>query len=347
MSDVASAKRAVIGLVVIGRNEGERLVRCLRSVVGRADAVVYVDSGSTDGSVARARELGAVVVELDMARPFTAARARNEGVEALVGVRPGVEYVQFVDGDCEISAGWLERAAGELDARPEFAVVCGRLRELNRNATWYNRLCDIERDLPEGETDACGGIAMMRVGPVREVGGFDANLIAGEEPELCLRLRKKGWRIYRSGADMGLHDAAMTKFSQWWKRMKRPGYAHSVGLEMYGRREGAQHLREVRSVWFWAVGVPAMALGLAWVTRGWSLLLLGIYPVQLLRIYVRSRRRMGLSGTDAAVFATSCVLAKWPALVGQLEYYRLKAQGKRAAIIEYKGAAAPAAVATR
>jgi hypothetical protein len=136
--------------------------------------------------------------------------------------------------------------------------------------------------------------------------------------------------------------------------MKRPGYAHSVGVEMYGSRQGAHHLREIRSMWFWAVGIPALAIGFAWPTRGWSLLLLAIYPLQTLRIFLRARRRQRLSRTDAVVFATSCVLAKWPALVGQLEYYRLKSKGKRATIIEYKGAvpstpapAGAAAVTTR
>jgi hypothetical protein len=146
---------------------------------------------------------------------------------------------------------------------------------------------------------------------------------------------------------MGWHDAAMTRFTQWWKRMKRPGHAHCKGMEMYGRRDGAHHVREIRSVWFWAVGVPAMAAGLAWPTGGWSLLLLGVYPLQMARIFLRARRRQGLSGTDATVFAVSCVLAKFPALVGQVEYYRLKSQGRGVGIIEYKGAAAATPAATR
>lgn len=340
-----TTRRARVGLVVIGRNEGERLVRCLRSVMGRADAVVYVDSGSTDGSVAAAHGLGAQVVQLDMSRPFTAARARNEGMEELLRVCPGVTYVQFVDGDCEISEGWLRHAMEELGERPRTAVVCGRLRELNRNATWYNRLCDIERDLPEGEATECGGIAMMRVDALREVGGFDATLIAGEEPELCLRLRKQGWSIYRSAAEMGWHDAAMTRFGQWWKRMKRPGHAHCVGMEMYGRQEGAQHAREVWSVRFWAIVVPTVAIALAWPTRGWSLLLLGVYPLQVLRIFLRARRRQRLNSADAGVYAVSCVLAKFPALMGHVEYYRMKSRGRRAEIIEYKGAGMTSAAA--
>src|SRR3954454_9220341 len=131
-----------LGVIAIGRNEGERLRRCLGSVVGRAGCVVvYVDSNSTDGSVALAREMGADIVELDMSIPFTAARARNEGLKRLLEIGPQCEFVQFVDGDCEIVAGWLERAANELANNEKAAVVCGRRRGRFPEASVYNRLC--------------------------------------------------------------------------------------------------------------------------------------------------------------------------------------------------------------
>ena len=108
-----------IGLVAIGRNEGDRLRKCLLSAIGKVSHAVYVDSGSVDGSVEFARSLGVEVVELDLSRPFTAARARNAGFERLLQAEPQIEYVQFVDGDCELVEGWLTRAAAELDARPD------------------------------------------------------------------------------------------------------------------------------------------------------------------------------------------------------------------------------------
>jgi glycosyltransferase involved in cell wall biosynthesis len=117
-----------VGIVAIGRNEGERLRRCLESVRGAAPRVVYVDSGSTDGSVERARGLGADVVELDLSTPFTAARARNEGLARLLELAPGTRFVQFVDGDCELAEGWIARARAELESRPRAAVVFGRRR---------------------------------------------------------------------------------------------------------------------------------------------------------------------------------------------------------------------------
>ena len=69
---------ANFGAVVMGRNDGERLKLCIDSL-SVAARIVYVDSGSTDGSVDWARAHGADVVELDSAVAFTAARARNSG----------------------------------------------------------------------------------------------------------------------------------------------------------------------------------------------------------------------------------------------------------------------------
>src|SRR5438067_472231 len=148
-----------IGIVAIGRNEGERLKRCLQSVLGGAGAVVYVDSNSTDDSVAAARDMGATVVELDMSTPFTAARARNEGLAKLLAIDPACAFVQFVDGDCEIVGGWIERASVELSADEKIAVVCGRRRERFPDASVYNHLCDMEWNLPSGDIAFCGGDA--------------------------------------------------------------------------------------------------------------------------------------------------------------------------------------------
>ncbi|MDP8964232.1 MAG: glycosyltransferase, partial [Cyanobacteriota bacterium] len=268
-----------VGLVAIGRNEGKRLHQCLLSVVGKVAHVVYVDSGSTDGSIELARELGVDVVELDLSTPFTAARGRNAGFDRLLQANPQIEFVQFVDGDCEVVEGWLERALHELESQPDVAVVCGRRRERFPEQSIYNRLCDIEWDTPVGEATACGGDSMMRVEAFQQVGGFNPTLIAGEEPELCVRLRQKGWKIFRLDAEMTLHDAQMTRFGQWWKRSLRAGHAYAEGAWLHGREPERHWVKESRSIWFWGLFVPLLALGMAWPTKGLSLLLLIGYPL--------------------------------------------------------------------
>src|SRR5215469_8377597 len=186
-----------VGVVVIGRNEGERLVKCLNSVKSSASRVIYVDSGSTDGSAESAMKLGVYAVRLDPNLPFTAARARNEGFLALKSLHPDVRFVQFIDGDCILASGWLEAASAFLTDRKEVAIVCGRRRESHPDRSLYNRICDMEWDTPLGEAAACGGDALVRPEAFEAAGRFRSTLIAGEEPELCLRLRLQGWRIWR------------------------------------------------------------------------------------------------------------------------------------------------------
>jgi len=316
---VAADTASSLGIVVIGRNEGERLVRCLESVLGGAPPVVYVDSGSTDGSVAGAKSAGCDVVELDPIKPFSAARARNEGLAWLLRRAPGLEFVQFVDGDCEVADGWLPCAAAELKKRPDAAAVCGRLRERHPDVSVYNRLCELEWQGSPGEVTACGGNAMLRVAAFRAAGGFVANLVAGEEPELCLRLRRAGWRILRIDSEMATHDAAMTRFSEWRQRMTRSGVAYAQATAMHGSSPERFCLRDNVSIVVWSLLVPAVSLAALLPTRGWSLALLALYPLLVVRIAV-GRWRTGNRLRHACLYAVFCVLGKWPQLGGQLRY---------------------------
>jgi GT2 family glycosyltransferase len=324
---------ARIGVVAIGRNEGERLRNCLLALDPHAVPVVYVDSGSSDGSPETARSLGATVVELDLATPFTAARARNAGFDRLTEINPELDFVQFVDGDCEGAAGWLETAARFLTQTPKAAVACGRRRERYPNQSIYNRLCDIEWDTPIGETTACGGDAMMRVTALREVGGFDPSLIAGEEPELCVRLRQAGWKIHRLDAEMTLHDAAMTRFGQWWKRAVRCGFAYSLGAHLHGRPPEHHYVRERRRLLFWGFLFPLALVAAAWPTNGWALLGFAVYPLQMARTAWRTRRRPAL---DALAFGVSCTVSKFPEFWGWCKFQSSRRRGGPVKIIEYK-----------
>jgi glycosyltransferase involved in cell wall biosynthesis len=323
---------AATGVVVIGRNEGARLERCLASVAGRASRVVYVDSGSTDGSVAMARSAGVEVVELDMSIQFTAARARNAGFEHLQSVAPDVRYVQFVDGDCEIVTGWLERAWAFLEAYPKVGVVCGRRRERHPEKSLYNLLCDIEWDTPVGSAKACGGDALMRVDAFLAAGGFRGDLIAGEEPELCIRLRASGWSVWRIDEEMTLHDAAITRFGQWWMRTMRGGYAFAEGLNLHGAGPERYRLRETRSIWLWGCLLPTGIVLAVLLWGGWAALLIGIYPLQIARLCLQGRR----DPRENCVRAVFVVLGKFPEMAGQVKYLLRRWSGSDARLIEYK-----------
>lgn len=327
-------EQAFTAAVVIGRNEGDRLKRCLASLIHNVKVVVYVDSGSTDGSVDVASGLGSIVVALDSSIPFTAARARNIGAKTLFSTHPEMRFVQFIDGDCELNPDWIEKAEMFLDENPEFAVVCGRRRERYPEKTLYNQLCDIEWDTPIGETQSCGGDMMVRVEALKEVDGYRDNLIAGEEPEMCFRMRQLGWKIMRLDAEMTLHDAAMTRFSQWWKRNQRAGHAYAEGYALHGKSSEKFKQSECLSILFWSFLLPLTMIVLA-IIMPLMLVLFMVYPLQVIRLTMRYRRH--LSDVKVAfAYAVSNVVGKWPQLIGMLQFVKNKKLGLKSQLIEYK-----------
>ena len=327
----------LVGVVVIGRNEGSRLKASLLSVIGEKITVVYVDSGSTDGSVKLARSLGANVVELDLSIPFTAARARNAGFAHLLHIKPDIEFVQFVDGDCVVVPGWLDIACSELLTHPDVVVVCGRRREEFPADSVYNLLCDVEWNTPVGEAKACGGDSMMRVAAFKKVGGFNPGLIAGEEPELCVRLRREGGRILRINAEMTLHDAKITRFGQWWKREIRNGHAYAEGLWLHGSSRDRHWVRESLRSWFWAFFLPLFTIIALIPTQGLSIVLLLIaYSLLAVKVY-RMAVNKGFNSKNAMYYALFCgVLDKYPKLLGQIQFFIFKLLKRQRKIVEYK-----------
>jgi GT2 family glycosyltransferase len=331
----SSSRLGRIGVVAIGRNEGERLRRCLESIPSEVGAIVYVDSGSTDGSCELARARGVEAVELDMSIPFTAARARNAGFERLSQILPNVTYVQFLDGDCVLAPDWLERAGEVLDHDPTVVAVWGHLYEIHPEASIYNRLCQAEwAEIPVGETRAFGGNVAIRTKAFAAVRGFTPSIIAGEEHDLAVRLRRAGGHIRRIDADMAFHDAAITRFSQWWRRSVRTGHAYTQIAALHGPRDG-YFVPQRRRIFLWGGLVPALAILALVPSEGWSLALFGLYPIRFLRA-AAAGRRMKLPLGDALLWAAFCILGSFPQMIGQAQYYANALRGVRSTLIEYK-----------
>ena len=325
------ARTELLSFVAIGRNEGERLKSCLRSLREQSSNIVYVDSGSTDGSIDFAESLGVEVVSLDMSIPFTAARARNAGFDAVKKTFPASEFVMFIDGDCELAPGFATAALEFLYTERDIGIVTGRCREARRDATIYNRLCDFEWDGPIGDIPACGGIFMTRCAVFQAAGGFDPNVIAAEDDEFCIRVRQQGFRVHRIAAEMCRHDADMRRFGQWWTRSVRAGYAFAQVGAMH---EGYFRAERIRS-WSWGLILPAAAILLAPVTFGASLLLFALYGAS----FWRTRRGLlgrGFTAADAGLYASFLTISKFPNVTGMINFWRKKLTGKELKIIEYK-----------
>ena len=315
------------GIVAIGRNEGRRLEACLRSVP-RELPMVYVDSASTDGSANLALSFGVDVVMLDMRKPFTAARARNEGFRRLIEIAPRLRFVQFVDGDCELERNWLAAATAFLIANDSYSVVCGRRRERFPEASFYNQMCDQEWDTPIGDALACGGDALYRVSPLANAGGFDPSMVAGEEPELCQRLRVEGWRVMRLNAPMTIHDAYMHHARQWWLRAIRSGFGYMQAWRKTSSKAGFSiYGREVASAIFWTVGVVVGSLALLIAIGPLGILAApAVWALQLVRLAHRHGWRK----------ATHLLLGKIAELIGIVRYCSAAIRGRQQGAIFYK-----------
>jgi GT2 family glycosyltransferase len=332
-----------IGLVVIGRNEGDRLARCLASVRTIPNRV-YVDSGSTDGSVALARTEGALVVQLPVPPHFTAARARNAGLALLLGNDPDLEYVQVVDGDCEVQPGWVDAALSVLSQDPNLALVFGRLRERFPERSVYNAIYDDEWNVPVGEATSCGGIVLFRVAALRQVGFYNPSIIAGEDSELAIRLRKAGWRLRSIEVEMALHDAAVTRFGQWWTRTRRTGHCFAELAFLHPDDADRDWSHPVRSALFWGGFMPfllltAILLALILDSRFWIAAALIFLPWPL-KIWSLSRRQRlrGLSAKIANVSGALLMIGKLPQLLGAINYHWNRLTGRASRLIEYKHA---------
>jgi len=319
------------GTVAIGRNEGDRLRRCLQSLTSAA-TVVYVDSGSNDGSAQWARDWGADVIELDASLPFTAARARNTGFERLREIAPKLDYVQFVDGDCELIERWPKHALAFLNSHPDVGAVCGMRRERYPNQSIYNWLCDQEWNGPVNEVCACGGDMMARAVAIEAVNGYREDMIAGEDPELGVRLRAAGWRIWRLDIEMTHHDAAMTRFSQWWQRGVRSGYVFAQGAFLHGAPPERHFVWESSRAWLWGVCLPLACLIITLTVEPWGWVAWLIYPLQLLRHVWRGSGPLSQRAT-LALFQT---LVRFPEGWGQIKFLADRILDRQARLIEYK-----------
>lgn len=319
---------ARVGIVAIGRNEGERLKACLASLP--EVPVVYVDSGSTDGSVAVAQSYGADVVELSTDTPFTAARARREGYEHLKQAHDP-EFVQFIDGDCLMVEGWLGFALEAMQADGQIGIVTGWRRELHPEASIYNDLCQHEWNRPAGEILTCGGDMLVRRQVIEEAGPFDDTVIAAEDDEFCVRVRKSGWNIQRIPKEMTRHDADMHGFGQWWQRAVRSGH----GFAQVGYMHPPYFAREQKRVAIYGIAIPAFIL--IGLIAAPFVAILGLFAY--LYNYIRTAsglRGEGLSPYRAYRQAVLITLSKLPNAVGLIEFHRRRIFGRKMQIIEYK-----------
>jgi GT2 family glycosyltransferase len=336
-ADAAPTLPASAAVVVIGRNEGSRLLDVLRELREQHRPVLYVDSGSSDGSADNVQALGVPVLQLDPSRPFSAARARNEGAHMLLQQHPALTYLQFLDGDCFMAPGWLDAAEAALRADEHCALVLGHQSEQHPHASIYNLLFALEWRSASGPLTNFGhliGNMMVRRVVFEALGGFRPEVVAGEDSEFGVRVGLAGHGARKLDVPMALHDANVHRFSQWWRRAVRAGHAIGQRAQLHGAGPMRDCVKERRSTWFWGLMLPAAVLLAAPATRGLSLLLLAGYLTLGWRI-AKFRLSVGDDQREARLYAAFTVLGKYANGLGLMKYHFNRWRG-RVRIIEYK-----------
>jgi glycosyltransferase involved in cell wall biosynthesis len=324
-SSSEAASQPILSVVIIGRNEGQKLRDCLRSVRGIKNVpgpipVVYADSNSSDGSPQAAAEEGAEVIELKAPR-LTAALGRNAGWQHC-----HTEFVLFLDGDTILDPDFAARALTTLDTDPMIAAVSGHLRELRPQASIYNRILDLDWIAPPGDLAFCGGIALMRRAALEKVHGYDNSLTAGEEPDMCRRMRELGYRIVHIDAPMTGHDLDMTRFRQYWKRSVRTGYAYAEVASRYRHTADpfweAEHRHNLQRGTFWIVSLAvALAASLFWMSPLPALLWLAMAAALSLRSAWSARWKSHDPWT-LLLYGIHSHFQQLPIMIGQLQFER-------------------------
>ena len=326
-----------LSIVVIGRNEGQRLARCLESVRAmqnvRKTQLIYVDSASTDGSPELASRYGAEVIVINPERP-TAASGRNAGWRRATG-----EFILFLDGDTVLHPEFPRAAFEAMAFSDRICAVWGHRRELTPGQSLYNRVLDLDWVYRPGFTDACGGDVLMRRAALAEAGGFDDQLIAGEEPELCRRLRGHGYVILHIDHPMTRHDLHITRWSQYWKHALRAGYAYAQISDRFRSTPDAFWLADARRELvlgcFWPFSLLA-ALAVS-VRYGYIplILWLAVFVVAVFRSAWKARWKC-TNWVTLFLYGIHSHLQHVPILCGQLQYTLDKRGRRQRPLIEYK-----------
>lgn len=340
-SEVPPAKPLLISVVVIGRNEGQRLKDCLMSALSMKQdefqtELIYVDSGSTDGSPELATTLGCSVIRVQPMRP-SAALGRNAGWQAAKG-----QFILFLDGDTRLHPDFVSRALTEFqDAH--VSIVWGHRRELNPRQSIYVRVLDLDWVYPPGDAEFCGGDALMRRDALELVDGFDSSLIAGEEPEMCRRIRTHGRRIVHIDAPMTQHDLAVTSFLSYWRRAFRAGHAYSeISARFRHSPDPLWQVESKRNLMHGGMLVcaPFFLVFSAWVFSLPALLMVMALQLMLtLMLVARTAHRCAWKGGDRLtcwLYAMHSHIQQVPIFFGQLSQRVDALRGRHRQLIEYK-----------
>ena len=197
----------MISVIVIGKNEGKRLITCMESIHDAlhilSHEIIYVDSRSTDESIQHAKACGARCFVLSDEQT-TAGLGRYVGAREARG-----EYLLFLDGDMQLEKGFCEKAMMAMASR-SYDGCTGIRRDIylkngevaGENPNYFG--CTQERIVPE-----FGGALFIKKEALEKAGGWSPDTIACEEAELHARLKAHKLTIAELPVNMITHTDAV------------------------------------------------------------------------------------------------------------------------------------------
>jgi general secretion pathway protein A len=224
---------SITGVVVVASDNKTSPEAAIRSA-GDGRAIVFVAVGGAPDATAIAKGAGAVIAE-GPERSFTpAGRARNAGYRQLKKIAPHLQYVQFVDAQTALDPDWITTAEKFMARRPEVSIVTGTIRPPPGLKISAAPMGARDHGDDEGEIQCVfGGSALMRVESFEAAGGFRGDLLTAETVDLCIRLRRRGARIWRLGEGMALCEPA-PKSGGWWAQGRQRGFDNAYCASLHG-----------------------------------------------------------------------------------------------------------------
>ena len=316
-----------IGVVIIGVNVERYLADCIRSVQA-ADyprerlKIVYVDGGSRDTSAEVARGFeGVQVIELNDRHP-TPGRGRNAGWKHLA-----TPLIQFMDADTVLDPNWFQQAGAALDDTN--VAICGHRREKYPQKNAYHRFTEMEWHYETGPCRYFGGEVLVRRSVLEATGGFDENLVAGEDPELSYRIRQNGWQILRIDVPMSTHDINMSTFGQYLKRAYRSGYAYAeIALRFIRNPEKLWLKESIRILVKALLPIGLVVAGILTGHTGWGILLGLLILGRPLFNIGRLKRGSRQPWRYVLLYTGHTALVVYPQFWGMVRYFWGRATGK-------------------
>jgi GT2 family glycosyltransferase len=246
-----------VDVVVLTWNDAEQLERCLDSVAssrGVRTRAYVVDNGSdvSAAPMALAGRGGTVMIHNTKNRGVAAGRNQGAGLG-------DSEYVCFLDSDAVLGPDALAHLARQLENRPDAAMSApvfedqlpeesagvapsfkDKATRLIRNSATYRRVAGMGRG-PAWEVDfSIGACQLLRRRCFEAVGGFDERYFYGpEDVDLCMRLRRRGWKVVQVAAAACQHRARRSH-----RRLAtRAGAIHAknVALHIWRNRRSDHH----------------------------------------------------------------------------------------------------------